>query len=291
MIRFALASILAIAAALAVDILGRRRGLDPPGFRSPLRRALATLILTFTFLLAVFLPAIYFDVGPAVDYESLSPGVAMQLQALFLLTLAAWVALGYSGVAPAGGPPTPGDPDPWPPRVRWQRLVGLECRRPLQEIRLGLVAGLGAWLAVLMVAMLFAGLLTLLGGEALVGEAPPEAIVWLAGLPVGWRLLISLAAGVVEEVFFRGFLQRRIGIALSTVLFVGAHLGYGQPFMLIGLTLLSFFYASLVRWRGNVWAAATAHFLFDAVQLLVVIPAALELSQTPPAFLAALGFC
>ncbi len=46
--------------------------------------------------------------------------------------------------------------------------------------------------------------------------------------------------------------------------------------MLIGVTLLSLLFALLVRWRQSVWAAVVAHAVFDAVQLLIVVPMALE---------------
>ncbi|HEY3492084.1 MAG TPA: CPBP family intramembrane glutamic endopeptidase, partial [Solirubrobacterales bacterium] len=61
-----------------------------------------------------------------------------------------------------------------------------------------------------------------------------------------------------------------------TLLFVFAHFSYGQPFMLIGIATLSLIYAFLVQWRQNIWPAIAAHFLFDAVQLLVVIPTVLK---------------
>jgi membrane protease YdiL (CAAX protease family) len=77
---------------------------------------------------------------------------------------------------------------------------------------------------------------------------------------------------VVEEVFFRGFLQPRAGVLFSTGLFVLAHVGYGQPFMLVGVALLSLLYADLLRRRGNVWVPIAAHAVFDLVQLLVVVP-------------------
>jgi len=105
------------------------------------------------------------------------------------------------------------------------------------------------------------------------------------------RLLISLSAGVVEETFFRGFLQPRVGILLSTLLFVLAHFSYGQPLMLVGIGTLSLIYAFLVRWRQNIWPAIAAHALFDGVQLLVVIPAALRLMEKEgvPVAMALLG--
>ena len=70
-------------------------------------------------------------------------------------------------------------------------------------------------------------------------QQPPAMVPFIASLPIWLRLLISLSAGVVEETFFRGFLQPRVGIPLSTAFFALAHLSYGQPFMLIGITLLS----------------------------------------------------
>ena len=51
--------------------------------------------------------------------------------------------------------------------------------------------------------------------------------------------------------------------------------------MLVGITLLSLIYALLVRWRQNIWPAIAAHFLFDAVQLLFVIPSALKYMESP----------
>jgi membrane protease YdiL (CAAX protease family) len=96
----------------------------------------------------------------------------------------------------------------------------------------------------------------------------------------------------VEEWFFRGFLQPRMGILLSTVLFALAHFSYGQPFMLIGITVLSLIYGLMVKWRQNIWPAIAAHTLFDAVQLLVVVPGALRLIETQGDKAAAfLGFC
>lgn len=148
------------------------------------------------------------------------------------------------------------------------------------ELGLGVVLGVGAWLAVI-AAMVILALGTLaVGGQESLPQAPPTMVPFLAGLPVLVRLLISLSAGVVEEFFFRGFLQPRVGIGLSTALFVLAHFSYGNPFMLVGITVLSLIYALIVRWRQSIWAAIVAHALFDAVQLLVMIPYALRLLET-----------
>ncbi|MCB1033231.1 MAG: CPBP family intramembrane metalloprotease [Acidobacteria bacterium] len=111
-------------------------------------------------------------------------------------------------------------------------------------------------------------------------------ITFMAGLPVLLRLGLSLSAGFVEEVFFRGFLQGRMGILASSALFVLAHLTYGQPLMLVGIALLSLVFAQLTRWRHNVLPAMAAHAVFDAVQLLFMLPTQVPQAGSPP-----LGIC
>jgi membrane protease YdiL (CAAX protease family) len=49
--------------------------------------------------------------------------------------------------------------------------------------------------------------------------------------------------------------------------------------MLVGIGLLSLAFAYLTRWRQNIWPAVIAHALFDAIQLLVVVPFALRLLE------------
>lgn len=175
---------------------------------------------------------------------------------------------------------TPAPPGPRRLTLGRQLLVqlGLATPRPAREVGLGVVLGIGAWMAVIVAVAIVAFLLIyVLGAKGALPKQPPQVIAWLAGLPWGLRLLLALSAGVVEESFFRGLLQPRMGIVLSTLFFVLAHTAYGQPFLLIAVGLLSIIYAFLVRWRQNIWAAITAHALFDGVQLLVIIPTALKM--------------
>jgi membrane protease YdiL (CAAX protease family) len=146
-----------------------------------------------------------------------------------------------------------------------------------RELGLGILVGVASWFAVLLAALVLALVLYAFGAEGVAPKEPPELVVWIAALPFGIRLLACLSAGVVEETFFRGFLQPRIGIALSTVFFVLGHLAYGQPILLFGVTILSLIYGLLVRWRQTIWPAIAAHALFDGVQLLIVIPTTLKL--------------
>ena len=85
------------------------------------------------------------------------------------------------------------------------------------------------------------------------------------------RWMVSLCAGVGEELFFRGALQHWLGIPLTAVLFVAIH-GYLDPrdrgLLLYG-GLLTLFMLGF-GWMAEVWglyAPMAAHALFDAVLL------------------------
>ncbi|MCU1246666.1 MAG: hypothetical protein JWN02_2576, partial [Acidobacteria bacterium] len=97
-------------------------------------------------------------------------------------------------------------------------------------------------------------------------------------LPVWKKCLIVLSAMTVEEAFFRGWLQKRVGLIASTVLFALAHSGLGQPFLLIGVALISLVIGFTFYRTKNLVPGIIAHGVFDAVQLFVIIPIAFKAS-------------
>lgn len=286
-----LTAFLAVATAFSMDRMCEARGLLPPGFREPWRRLLAWALVALILWVGAFSSLASIAGGAQVerDLSGLTTPQLFLLHLLLVLTIVSWFLLGFAGVRPAPPPPPPPDlaelpdgpmppapPPPVPLLRRFQEQFGFVAPNVPREIGIGVLVGSGSWGAVLAVAVLLGLLLMALGREDALPKQPPALIPWIAALPVGVRILISLSAGVVEETFFRGFLQPRIGIFLSSLLFVFAHFSYGQPFMLVGIATLSLIYAFLVRWRQNIWPAIAAHFLFDAVQLLVVIPMTLR---------------
>lgn len=255
--------VLALAGGLILDRRMTARGFVPPGFANPWRRGLAGALVTVAFYLGIFAPLGLVGGEPVLDPSALQVSDLFLLHGFFALVLLAWFLLGFGGTTRKSG---------WV----FLRQFGLSAPDLGRELGLGAVLGVLGWLLVMGVLLAVGILVWVLGlEEALPGE-PPAMVIWIAGLPVAARLGASVSAGLVEEVFFRGFLQPRIGIPLSTLLFVLAHLTYEQPFLLVGVTVLSLIFAYTVRWRQNIWAAVTAHAAFDALQLLVVIPKALE---------------
>lgn len=305
---------LLLAAGLAwwLDRRCESRGLEPPGFEQPWRRLLAGVCVAGVLWAGVTAPLGLIGRAEApADVSKIATPQLFLLHLLMASAAVAWFLLGFAGVRPPA-PEAPAEPmaldpaqmipPPLPPLPpvplarRFAEQFGLVAPDVPREIGLGLLLGVGAWAVVLVGVMLIATfLIYVLGQDKLIPKEPPALVPWIAGLPVLIRVGVSLSAGVVEEGFFRGFLQPRVGILLSTALFVLAHFSYGQPFMLVGIGILSLIYALLVRWRQTIWPAIAAHALFDGVQLLVVIPGALRLMQThgPKAasFLSFLGFC
>ena len=272
-LRWLLPILPALAAVALVDRGAARRGLAPPAQSLPRRAAMAA-ILAVVFYLGIFAPVAWAGHLPRIDPESLGAPDLFFLHAVLVAALLAYFQLGYGG---GGG----GVSEETPVRALI-RTCGL---RPsdssgegiTREIGIGLLAGPFLWLAVLLAVGAVGLLVRFLGLDDLLPKATPELIVFMASLPVLLRLALSISAGVVEEIFFRGFLQRRVGAGMSTLFFVLAHLTYDAPLMLVGVTLLSLSFAGMTALRGNVWPAVAAHSLFDAVQLLWIVPTAMEL--------------
>lgn len=251
----------AIVFAVAIDALTARRGLLPPGFaESPSRRIAAGVLLASGLWLTVASSLGSFGAEPP-SLEGAAPWVLFSVHAVLALVTGGWLLLGFAGTGRSTGDVLRGQ-------------LGLSLPDP-REIALGIAAGIVAWTPAILCS-LAVGLIAWALGWLDLEAKPPEMIYWIVGQSVALRAALALSAGFFEEVFFRGLLQPRIGIALSTILFVAAHAGYGQLPLLGGVGFLSLVFAGMVRWRGSLLAAIVAHATFDAVQLLIVIPALLR---------------
>ena len=82
-------------------------------------------------------------------------------------------------------------------------------------------------------------------------------------------LLLAVGSGLGEELFFRGFLQPRLGILLTSVVFALAHLNYGSVSEVVVVFVLSLALGLAYRVTGNLWTPVAAHFTFNLVQLLI----------------------
>lgn len=102
-------------------------------------------------------------------------------------------------------------------------------------------------------------------------------------------LVIGLLPAICEELFFRGALQRILiqitkspwaGIILTGFLFSALHLQFQGffPRMFLGIVL-----GALYWYSGSLWTSIIAHFVNNAVQVIVVSVAPKYISTTPDA--------
>lgn len=104
--------------------------------------------------------------------------------------------------------------------------------------------------------------------------------------PHTWRalalfVLLSTVAGFVEEIIFRGYLQRQliqlsgktwIGLVGSALIFGGGH-GYEGLRRMALIFVLGMLFSLLVLWRKNLRSAMMGHALFDSFQGILLFVA------------------
>lgn len=131
----------------------------------------------------------------------------------------------------------------------------------------GVLLGVGAAILFLVVLQLAA-----LAAQRFV-EIPDNdrAIAIGLGMSVTGALVVAVGSSVSEEVFFRGFLQPRIGFLGQAVVFAVAHVNYVNVLEVVVVFALAFVFGALYRWTGSLWAPIAAHFAFNLINLLGIV--------------------
>jgi membrane protease YdiL (CAAX protease family) len=150
-----------------------------------------------------------------------------------------------------------------------------------EAVLTGFGVGVGGWLLTIALAIVIAIILTA-AGVMPKNPQPSPMIAWMAALPLWKKGLIVFSAMTVEEAFFRGWLQKRIGLIASTVLFSLAHSGLGQPLLLIGVSIISLVIGFTFYRTKNLIPGIIAHGIFDAVQIFVLIPIVFKMTGMGP---------
>jgi len=156
-------------------------------------------------------------------------------------------------------------------------FLNIPSRGNGEAVLTGFAVGVGGWLFTLAVALMI-GLLLAASGLIPKNPQPSPMIGWMAALPLWKKAVIVLSAMTIEEAFFRGWLQKRIGVIASTALFALAHSGLGQPLLLIGVSVISLVIGFTFYRTKNLIPGIIAHGIFDAVQLFVIIPVVFKMS-------------
>jgi membrane protease YdiL (CAAX protease family) len=228
------------------------------GLTDPTRRLLAGALLGAVLLLTVAVPFAGGLAGGEPQTKHLTIVSLFAVHAILLLFLLGYYLLTkQSSVAD---------------------FLRLRSSRPLVELSSGLLIGLAGWalticalLVVLVVWILLRG-----SGVETAGRQVSPTIIWLVSRPLAVRIGIVVSAMVVEELFFRSFLQTRVGPVAATLMFTAAHGVYGQPLVLVGILVISAVLSAAFAAYGNVLPCIIAHGTFDSIQMFVLIPLALK---------------
>jgi membrane protease YdiL (CAAX protease family) len=156
-------------------------------------------------------------------------------------------------------------------------FLNVPRERAGEAIMTGFAVGVGGWILTIALALVI-GLLLAASGLIPKNPQPSPMVGWMAALPLWKKGTIVLSAMTIEEAFFRGWLQKRIGLIASTTLFALAHSGLGQPLLLIGVAIISLIIGFTFYRTKNLIPGVIAHGIFDAVQLFVIIPVVFKMT-------------
>jgi membrane protease YdiL (CAAX protease family) len=231
------------------------------GFPSPGRRAAGIVLIALALLLTVILPFAGGLAGGPPDTARLSLVSLFAVHAILLVFLAGYFAL--SG------------------QRRPAEFLKLTSARPLADISEGVLVGVFGWVVTILGAAAVAIFWFAVRGKLATAGGPtsgiPPTIAWILAQSVWVRIAIVVSAMTVEELFFRSFLQTRVGPVASTLMFTAAHGVYGQPLLLVGILAISTVLSvAFVRYK-NALPCIAAHGTFDAIQMFVVIPGVAKL--------------
>lgn len=231
------------------------------GFQEPGRRALAVTLLASVLLLTVAIPFAGGFAGGQPDAENLTVVSLFAVHAILLFFLACYYALsGHRSLVD---------------------FLKLRSPRPVADLSAGIMIGAAGWLLTILAALGAVGLWWLFrrSTPAEEGGAVSPTILWIVSQPVWVKITIVVSAMVVEELFFRSFLQTRVGPLAATLMFTAAHGAYGQPLVLIGILVISAVLSVTFAFYRNVLPCIVAHGVFDSIQMFVLIPLVTRAAQ------------
>ena len=154
-------------------------------------------------------------------------------------------------------------------------VAGFGKRSPSFIAGYGILGLIVVYVALYTAALIAGSIYIALGGDLdeVTGGADADGVAFTAAsLAVAY--VISITAGVTEEIVFRSYAitrleelgWRRAAFVVPGVVFTSLHLYQGlMAVALIGAVTAAFTW--LYRWKRSLWPVVVAHALFDAIQL------------------------
>ncbi|MFH0835711.1 MAG: type II CAAX endopeptidase family protein [Candidatus Micrarchaeota archaeon] len=125
------------------------------------------------------------------------------------------------------------------------------------------IALLGAFLIVLLVE----GLVL-----KTVGVADQEKIAFVVSNANPWLLLMAVTLGpIAEELFFRGYIQQKLGVFVTSVIFALFHYGYGSIAEIIAAFSVSVLLGLELRKNKNIIPCILAHAFYNLFSITLIL--------------------
>ncbi len=87
-----------------------------------------------------------------------------------------------------------------------------------------------------------------------------------------FTLLLAVTIGPLgEELLFRGYMQKRIGITLQSALFALFHLGYGSLSEILAAFSVAVVFGLRFKQKGNIYSLVLAHALYNLFSISIVL--------------------
>ena len=256
MLEASLVALLTLTCVALLLVTGRLRALRAEFDNTP-RAVIAFALFAGVLALCVFYPAVTADTASKIDMHTVSLPELFLGHAVLTIFLLGWWLLR-----------TP------EPLLRFLHLDTFVAR----DLSYGIWLGAMGWVATILITATVAALVTQIQVSDEVPQVP-EFMIWIATLPPLQKAIIVLVAMTVEEGFFRAFLQSRIGWIPSSLLFAIGHASYGLPLMVLSVLIISLVMGWSFRKNGRLLPCIMAHGTFDAIQLFLIMPFAVDQLQ------------
>jgi len=162
--------------------------------------------------------------------------------------------------------------------VKIKELIGGRWKSP-EDFLIDLGIALGFWLSALAILAAL-GYLLGLAKASQAGEARKLAEMLGPQSPIALTMfiLLSSVAGFIEEIIFRGYLQRQLGaltgniylgLILSAIVFGLGH-GYEGPRRMVLIAVFGMLFGLLTIWRRSLRPAMIAHAWHDSASGIVL---------------------
>lgn len=93
----------------------------------------------------------------------------------------------------------------------------------------------------------------------------------LEPLSFAWLVYLFTVRIISEEIFFRGFIVKKLGALWSSSLFALAHITYGSGAEILGAFVLGFIMAKAFEKNKNLYPNIAAHFLYNLVAICFLV--------------------